>query len=152
MKTRTGHSLAALLLCSLALLATPACSDDKDGNPTPPGAGGKGNSGSGNRAGTKAEAGEGSPAGNTSGGGSGATAGEASAGTGHNGEGGSGGELPLPSCDLPELGEDGCFNCPQDADVEQWLNRCTDGDCLPFANTARLPLLEGDGSRPDLPN
>jgi hypothetical protein len=142
--------LAPTLLLSLALVAI-ACSDDGDDNPKPPDvgtAGTKTTAGSGGKApGTAGSTGNNGGAPNPEGGGGSTTTdgGEPPVVAG-NGQGGA----PTVECDLPELGKDGCFNCPN-AQVE-YLNRCSDGDCLPFDNAERLPLLKADGSLPDLPN
>lgn len=130
------------------------CGDDKDENAKPPtvkpagGSGGKNSSEAGSDGGGTTNKGGTSDPGN---GGTGAEAGgppEEVAGAG----GGGGGAPPGPACD-PLLGTNGCFNCPADGEQEQWFNRCVDSTCLPFANTeARLPLLNADGSLPNLPN
>lgn len=156
---KTKRSFSYVLISSLLVLSVlQGCNDDGDAaNPTPPdvtpsagkkATGGSGGSssegGSSNKAGTKA----------TPDGGTGATDGGAPpTEVPVAGQAGQGGEGPAqPSCD-PLLGTDGCFNCPKNGEVEQWLNRCVDSDCLPFANTkARLPLLKADGSLPALPN
>jgi hypothetical protein len=140
--------LAPTLFVSLALVAV-ACSEDGDDNPKPPDVGAAGSKTSAGSAG-RAPATAGS-SGNTggapeAGGGSTTTdAGEPPVVAG-GGQGGS----PAVECALPELGEDGCFNCPNQQ--LEYLNRCSDGDCLPFDNAQRLPLLKADGSLPDLPN
>jgi len=155
---KTKRSFSYVLISSLLVLsALQGCSDDGDAaNPTPPdvttagkkatgGSGGSSsNGGSSNKAGTKA----------TPDGGTGTTDGGAPpTETPVGGQAGQGGEGPVqPACDLPELGADGCFNCPKNGEVEQWLNRCVDSDCEPFDNAERLPLLEADGSLPALPN
>lgn len=56
------------------------------------------------------------------------------------GDGGSGG-----SCE----GEDGCYSC-EPVENEHFLNACTDADCVPFDNVARLPLYNG-GDLPPVP-
>jgi hypothetical protein len=145
MKNRT--LIPALFVGSLLLAV--ACGDDEDGNPTPPDVGGSaGTKNTGGSAGTK----------NTGGstGNNGGAPSDAGNGPGptDGGEppvnvGGQGGEGPAPTCD-PFTGEDGCFNCP--SEPVQYLNRCVDGDCVEFPNADRLPLLEANGSLPDLPN
>lgn len=139
--------LLAATVTTLALGS--GCSD---ANPSPGSnviGGSKGDGGSGNKAGNTGKAGSSN--------GDGGDPGAAGSGTGNTGNeggagptpggGGEGGGNPIPECDLPETGEDGCFNCPE-SDV-QYLNRCTGGDCLPFDNT-RLSKLNSDGSLPDL--
>src|SRR5258705_8514517 len=42
-----------------------------------------------------------------------------------------------PGC----LGAAGCFKC-EPAKTEEFLNACTDGQCTPFDNAARLPLFK----------
>lgn len=150
------RSLAHALIASLLVLgALQGCRDDGDDNPTPPditpsggthtngGTSNKaGNGGKTDNAGTKNE-----PEGGTDPGG-----GTSTDPVGGGGQG-SDGPIPQPECDLPELGEDGCFNCPKNGELEQWLNRCSDGDCVPFENSQeRLPLLKNDGTLPPLPN
>jgi hypothetical protein len=161
---QTKLSISRAFCGALALLlALQACGDDD--NPTPPddvtptaGTGAKG--GSGGRAGTSNSDAGADGDGESGKGGTKATGGtKAIGGTKPTTDGGAepvggGGEGPdpAPACDLPELGEDGCFNCPVNGETEQWLNRCVDSDCEPFDNgPARLPLLEADGSLPDLP-
>ncbi|MBC8067641.1 MAG: hypothetical protein IAG13_04845 [Deltaproteobacteria bacterium] len=51
-----------------------------------------------------------------------------------------------PEC----LGENDCWQCDPNSST-QLLNQCTDAECSPFDNVARLPLLERDGSLPPLP-
>ena len=150
MKTVKRQSLGSIVIAAVvALTASQGCSDDSDANPTPPDVttgGTKGNGGSGNRAGSSSNEGG---SGNT---GQGGAAGGGTATEAGSGNAGGDGPIPQPECELPELGEDGCFNCPKNGEAEQWLNRCADSDCEPFDNAARLPLLNADGSLPDLPN
>jgi hypothetical protein len=162
MITVKRHPLASVLISAAVFLAAiQGCSDSDNANPKPPdvntggsntqgGTNGKagsssngGKSGSGNKAGTAGKGEEGGTS-STDGGTSPIEAGS--------NDGGAGGAPPQPACDKPELGEDGCFNCPKDKKPEQWLNRCTAGDCEPFDNKARLKLLKADGSLPILPN
>jgi hypothetical protein len=42
-----------------------------------------------------------------------------------------------PGC----VGPAGCFKCAP-AKNDEFLNACTDGQCTPFDNTARLPLFK----------
>jgi hypothetical protein len=51
-----------------------------------------------------------------------------------------------PEC----FGEDDCWNCAP-TNTNQLLNHCTDAECSPFDNVARLPLLNRDGTLPPLP-
>jgi hypothetical protein len=161
MKLRKQFPLvSALLGAALVLVVAQGCSDSGNDNVAPPDVNG-GNNGTG---GSKAHGGS---AGNTTGnignsgggdeggapsnpgsGGKGGTSSSNDAGTGN--EGG-GDNPPIPACDQPEKGVDGCFNCPQDKQLEQWLNRCVESDCVPFDNKARLPKLKADGSVPPLP-
>lgn len=148
------QSLATAMLGALCLLASAqGCNDGNDDNPKPPdvGAAGSGTTGgkSGSTAGSDNKGGEnpGAPDGGTSG-----TGGTAVTPEGGNGNEGGGDNPPLPECNLPELGKDGCFNCPKDGVLVQWLNRCAETDSAPFDNKTRLPLLKADGSRPALPN
>jgi hypothetical protein len=48
------------------------------------------------------------------------------------------------------LGPDGCFSCPPAAQAE-FLNACTDAECIPYDNTPLLGLLQEDGSVPPVP-
>jgi hypothetical protein len=48
------------------------------------------------------------------------------------------------------LGANDCWQCEPNSST-QLLNQCTDAECSPFDNVARLPLLERDGSLPPLP-
>ena len=146
------QSLIPAVFVGLVLIAT-ACSDDDDANPKPPVIN---PGGSNSNAGTPGKGGTPNVGGST---GNNGGAPNPDAGTGpgptDGGEppitvGGQGGTGPVPTCDLPETGEDGCFNCP--TEPEQYLNRCVDGDCIEFPNATRLPLLEADGSLPDIPN
>jgi hypothetical protein len=149
---KTNHKLRwALLVAGMSTLTlAPGCSDEND-NPSPGSnviGGTKGNAGSGSKAGSGNEAGSSNNVGGE---------GPGAAGNGTGNEGGTGpvvgaggeagGENPIPECNLPETGEDGCFNCPK-TDL-QYLNRCSDGDCVPFDNS-RLTKLNPDGSLPDL--
>jgi hypothetical protein len=151
----TKRSFGYLFLAATVLLTgVQGCGDDDSGNDKPPvvnpTAGSSGKGSTGGKGGSGGTGGDDT----TPEGGTGATAGkkavEPTAGTD---TGGQGGEGPVqPTCTLPELGEDGCFNCPKNGDVEQWLNRCVDSDCEPFDNATRLPLLKADGTLPALPN
>jgi hypothetical protein len=142
--------LLAATVTTLALGS--GCSDSDDANPSPGSnviGGSKGDGGSsGNKAGNGNKAGSDGEGGNDPG-----SAGSGSGNTGNEGGGGptpgGGGEggNPIPTCDLPETGEDGCFNCP--TTDREYLNRCTTGDCVPFDNS-RLTKLNPDGSLPDL--
>lgn len=51
-----------------------------------------------------------------------------------------------PGC----LGPDSCFKCEPTQHVEL-LNACTDGQCTPFDNTARLPLFKAGQPLPPVP-
>lgn len=149
---KTKHTFSYALLGGLGLLlALQGCGDDEDKNPKPPVIGDGGGDNTGNT-GTGAKAGTGGK----NGGGT-----DNEGGVGNNGPvggtdpvgpvGGEGGGAPyVPECNLPELGEDGCFNCPENGETVQFLNRCLETDCEPFDND-RLPQLEDDGSLPDLP-
>ena len=165
MSALNRYSLGAVMLGAVLVLATAqGCSDDSNANPTPPDVNTGGRSttgGAGNKAGDTGKGGTGKGGNSTTGatggvgnGDAGETAAEGGTGasSASGGEGGGTDQPPIPECTLPELGADGCFNCPKDKNVKQWLNRCADGDCEPFANKDRLPLLNADGSRPALPN
>jgi hypothetical protein len=67
------------------------------------------------------------------------------------GTGVDGGELadtapPDPGCSGPA----GCFKCPPTTNSEI-LNACTDGQCTPFDNAARLPLFKAGQPLPAVP-
>jgi hypothetical protein len=153
-----GKALAAAIFVFAALQG---CNDDND-NAKPPdvtSGGSNTTAGKSNQGGKAGKGGDTSTAGSSNQGG---TTGNEGGTTGNEGgssstvgggdEGGAGGAAPGPACTLPELGEDGCFNCPHNGNVEQWLNRCSDGDCEPFDNKARLPKLKADGTVPPLDN
>jgi hypothetical protein len=150
MKTKRSWSWA-LVGAVTVLAALQGCGDDDSGNDKPPTTvkptGGSG--GTGNEAGSDARGGAPDGGGKKSTGGTGNTGNIA--GTGGEAVGGSGGAPPEPACDLPELGEDGCYNCPVKGRFEQWVNRCLDSDCVPFDNT-RVTQIEDDGALPALPN
>lgn len=152
------HSLGTAVFSAVLLLATAQGCGDDDDNPKPPDVETGGSNTTGGKSSTAGSSNKGGKAGentgNTDQGGNGPVT---DGGSGNTDQGGSGNEgggdnPPIPACTLPELGEDGCFNCPKDGEVEQWLNRCAEGDCVPFDNQARLPKLKSDGSLPDLPN
>ena len=91
------------------------------GNPTPP---------------TTSSSGSGTTS-SSSGGGDGGAGGGTTSSTG-----GTGG---APNCDGPN----GCFSCPPTKNVE-FLNACTDAQCSPFDDKARLPLYN-NGNLPPVP-
>lgn len=68
-----------------------------------------------------------------------------SAGSGAGGAGGSGGSSGT-GC----VGEDGCFACEPESQAE-FLNHCTDAQCVPYDNSQIADLLDEDGSVPPLP-
>ncbi|MDF3069733.1 MAG: hypothetical protein K0R38_5334 [Polyangiaceae bacterium] len=147
----------ALLSSFVVLAALQGCGDDEGGNDKPPttvkptG----GTSGTGNEAGSDAQGGSPDGGGTKNTGGTGNTGNTGNTNAGGSdapvGGNGAGGAPPEPACDLPELGEDGCFNCPVKGEQEQWLNRCLETDCVPFDN-ARVTQINADGSLPPLPN
>lgn len=144
-----------LLAASLLFLVVEGCKDRND-NPAPPDITAGGSNTTGATSPTAGDTGDngGSSTGNTGNTGNTGDGGNSPGdigGAGNAGEGGSGAEPSQPVCDKPELGADGCFNCPENKKTVQWLNRCSDSDCEPFDNKARLPLLNEDGSLPDLP-
>jgi hypothetical protein len=51
-----------------------------------------------------------------------------------------------PGC----LGAAGCFKC-EPTKSEEILNACTDGQCTPFDNAARLPLFKAGQALPPVP-
>ncbi len=151
----------ALLAGAVVITVLQGCGDDKDDNNKPPvvkptggssNAGGDDGGGKGGTGGTGNTGNTGNAGGNSDQGGTGAQGGDGPDVVG--GNGGEGGEPPQLECDgVPLQGANGCYNCPENGDNEQWFNRCVDGDCWTFPNTpARLPLLKADGSLPDLPN
>lgn len=145
------NTFSYVLLGGLGLLlALQGCGDDGDENAKPPVIGDAGSGGSNNTSGSGGKSGGGKSGGGTDNEGGTDNTGN-TGGTGATGAvGGEGGSPFVPECNLPELGEDGCFNCPENGQTEQFLNRCLDTDCEPFDND-RLPQLEADGSLPDLP-
>jgi len=153
MKTKRGFSFALVGMMTV-FAALQGCDDDGDENVRPPtvkptggSTGQGGDTDTGGAGNTTSTAGKSSKGGSTTTGGTGAEGGAPL-----NPVGGAGGEggAPEPECLLPALGEDGCFNCPKNGEVEQWLNRCVDSECEPFDNS-RLPLLKADGTLPKLP-
>ena len=146
------------------LVALQGCGDDdNDAPPTDatPTAGTKSTGGTGGKSGNDNAAGSDE-------GGTGNTGNDGTGNTGNTGTGnrngntgggeqvggqGGGGNPPAPVCELPPLGEDGCFNCPEDGEQGQWLNRCADGDCVDF-DDSKLVKLGGDPDAPlpALPN
>jgi len=166
MKTLKRQQLGTVLVSfALLLAAAQGCNDSND-NAKPPdvnGGGSNSSAGENNTAGsagkTASNGGSNGKAGSANGAGSGTEGGTGSTEGGTSPVGGSdaggagaGGAPATPACTLPELGADGCFNCPKNGQVAQWLNRCSDADCEPFPNKDRLPLLKADGSVPALPN
>lgn len=155
--------VTAIVGAALVLVVAQGCGDSGNDNVAPPDV----NGGNDSTGGTKGNAGSknnGGSAGNSTGnvggddggapsstGGTGGKGGTTSNDAGTGNEGGAD-NPPIPVCDKPETGANGCFNCPKDKEVEQWLNRCVEGDCVPFNNKARLPKLNADGSVPKLPN
>jgi hypothetical protein len=51
-----------------------------------------------------------------------------------------------PGC----VGANGCFKCEPKKN-EEILNACTDGQCTPFDNAARLPLYKAGEALPPVP-
>lgn len=151
----TNRSFGYALVSGIVLLAAlQGCGDDDNGNDKPPVVNpSAGSSGKGSTGGSGSDDGGDGPTPTAGKNSTGGTAGKGSVDpTAGNDAGGQGGDGPVqPTCPLPELGEDGCFNCPKNGDVAQWFNRCVDSDCEPFDNEARLPLLKADGSLPELP-
>ncbi|APR83760.1 Hypothetical protein A7982_09109 [Minicystis rosea] len=113
----------ATVALGAAIFSAPACGGE--GNPTPP---------------TTASSGTGDTTSSSSSGGGGG-AGGATASSSSSG-GGTGG---APNCDGPN----GCFSCSPTKTVE-FLNACTDAQCSPFDNVARLPLYN-NGNLPSVP-
>ncbi|AKT40099.1 hypothetical protein [Chondromyces crocatus] len=70
-------------------------------------------------------------------------------GPGTGGGGGVGGAGGAGGVDPACLGPDGCYACDPATDT-QFHNACTDAQCSPFDDTARLPLFNG-GALPPLP-
>lgn len=113
----------ALFLCMAGLAA---CDSDDDADNNGAEAGRVSRAGSGGKGGAGGK-------GDSSQGGKGGSGGESS-------EGGSGGSGDGP---------DGCYDGTAKEDA-QFLNHCTDSECEPFDNAARLPLFK-DGKLPALP-
>jgi hypothetical protein len=137
-----GGFLGAALLVSGAL---PACSSQ---NQQPPTLTTSGTGASGGTGGTSA-GGTSSGGGGTGGTSTGGTGGTGTGGTaGAGGTGGTGGDTTgstSTNCDGPN----GCFACAPQANKE-FLNACTNAQCSPFDNVARLPLYNG-GNLPPVP-
>lgn len=53
---------------------------------------------------------------------------------------------PDPGC----VGPAGCFKC-EPTKNDEFLNACTDGQCTPFDNAARLPLFKAGQPLPAVP-
>jgi hypothetical protein len=47
-------------------------------------------------------------------------------------------------------GPNGCFAC-EPVKLDEFLNACTDGQCTPFDNAARLPLFKAGQPLPPVP-
>ncbi|MDB5219128.1 MAG: hypothetical protein JWO86_7055 [Myxococcaceae bacterium] len=47
-------------------------------------------------------------------------------------------------------GPQGCFTC-EPVQLDDFLNACTDGQCTPFDNVARLPLYKAGQALPPVP-
>jgi len=166
MKTLKRQQLGTVLVSfALLLAAAQGCNDSNDNAKPPDVNGGGSNSSAGehdaagssgktaNRGGGSGKAGSTNSGGSGTEGGTSSSEGGSSPGAGSDDGGtGAGGAPATPVCTLQELGADGCFNCPKNGQVAQWLNRCVDSDCEPFPNKDRLPLLKADGSVPALPN
>jgi hypothetical protein len=120
--------LAVLALIALASVAfgVPACGGDD--NPRPPTSSSTGDTTSSTTSSTSA---------GTGGSGGGTTSTSTSGGTG----GGDAG----PNCDGPN----GCYSCAPQT-TTQYLNACTNAQCSPFDNVARLPLYN-NGNLPPIP-
>lgn len=160
-----NHHFSLKLACLFtfgALTLVQGCNDDGDANDKPDttipiDTGGKSSSGGKSGVAGKSDDGGGTAgssnsadAGATSEGGTGAT------GSGEGGTASEGGTSAVepPKCALPELGSNGCFNCPTDNLTAEWLNRCVSGldyDNV-FDNAERVPLLPADGKLPPFPN
>jgi hypothetical protein len=153
MKHDKKRSFTLVSLLTLGVLAQAVgCSDDDNESPAPVipvdegGSGGTGTTGGKSSSTAGKNAADGGTGAVTDGG----TGAITDGGTGATGATGDGGDGPIepPACTLPELGADGCFNCPKDNEPEQWLNRCVPGSkCVPFDN-GRVKLLNADGSLP----
>lgn len=49
------------------------------------------------------------------------------------------------------VGPDGCYSCDSPQTQEEFLNACTDVECVPYDNTPLQGLLLEDGSVPPVP-
>lgn len=126
-KLTTKNIYLSLLLLAAAPVWT-ACDDD-EASDTP----------------KTQDAGRAARAGRGGSGEAGAAAGKAGGSAGKGAGGASGGKASSDSCEGPK----GCYSCdPQES--THYLNHCTESECEPFDNAARLPLLE-DGKLPPLP-
>lgn len=165
MKHHRSIDLLGLLAIG-ALVFAQGCADDGEENDKPDmtipvDTGGKNSTGgkNGGSSGSAGKASSGGAAGDDSDptdGGAPLSEGGTSATSTDGGTGNEGGTGPFepPACALPDLGTNGCFNCPADNETEQWLNRCTPGLKYDnsFDNATRVPLLPANGKLPPFPS
>ena len=55
-----------------------------------------------------------------------------------------------PEVDAGCIGPNGCYACAPVQELD-YLNACTDGQCTPFDNAARLPLYKAGQPLPAIP-
>jgi hypothetical protein len=56
-----------------------------------------------------------------------------------------------PSCDNFDPASGNCYPCAPTIDP-QFLNSCTNGQCVPFDDKTRVPRANPDGSLPPVPD
>ena len=133
-----SHRRAALFASALFAIAGTIAACSSDSNPKPPDnnfttSSGTSASGTGGAGGAGASVSASASSGSS-------TSSSAASGTGGGGTGGA-----PPNCDGPN----GCYSCPPKTG-NQFLNACTNSQCSPFDNVARLPLYN-NGNLPPIP-
>ena len=132
MRRSTKQSAWWMIALLVSALSWTACGDDDSSSDDKDAGEQAGRSGRAGRGGSGGKGGKGSD--DEDGGVAGPAGSKASAGKG--GSGGAG-------------GSGSCYD-GEPKQTSQYLNRCTDSECEPFDNKARLPLLDGD-KLPPLP-
>ena len=130
----------ATLALSLAALTAPACGGDDNPKPSSSSSSSTTSSGTGGAATTSTPG-----TGGTGTGGAATTSSTGTGGAATTSSTGTGGGDAGQSC----TGTDGCYACPPQT-TSEFLNGCTNAQCSPFDNVARLPLYN-NGNLPSLP-